>query len=302
MLYEDLTKKVAEQLQFGGAWTQQKLDALSKYLRAYTKIFKKNPRARFFSITYVDAFAGTGRLRGQELGPLIKYFPGLAESAEEYRKGSVRRALEIEPPFDEYIFIEKDSEKCEQLKTLAALFPSKNIEVINDDANNALLQWCRQLDKKRERAVVFLDPFGASVEWKVISALGRTRAVDLWILFPFFAVNRMLIRNRKPPAAWATRLTKVFGTRDWENEFYSSTEWESLLDPNRPIKLISKTADPYKISEFFMKQLRNEFEKVSEPLALHNSNGSLLFLLYFAAANERSAETGMKIANSIIGS
>jgi three-Cys-motif partner protein len=296
-----LGNKVAEQLQFGGAWTQQKLDALSKYLRAYTKIFKKNARARFFRITYVDAFAGTGRLQGRELGPFAKYFPGWVESAEEYRKGSVRRALEIEPSFDEYIFIEKDSEKCGQLKTLAATFAGKNIKVINEDANIALLNWCRRLNGKLERAVVFLDPFGASVEWKVISALGRTRAVDLWILFPFFAVNRMLIRNRKPPEAWASRLTKVFGTRDWENEFYSSTEWESLLDPQRPIKLISKTADPYKVSEFFMKQLRNEFEKVSEPLALHNSTGSLLFLLYFAAANKRSAETGMKIANSIIG-
>jgi hypothetical protein len=111
----------------------------------------------------------------------------------------------------------------------------------------------------------------------------------------------MLIRNRKPPEAWATRLTKVFGTRDWESEFYSSTEWESLLDPKRPIKLISKTADPYTISDFFIRQLRKEFVKVSEPLALHNSTGSLLFLLYFAAANQRSAETGMKIANNIIG-
>jgi three-Cys-motif partner protein len=292
---------MTEQLQFGGAWTQQKLVALSKYLRAYTKIFKKNPRAQFFKISYVDAFAGTGRLRGRELGPFAKYFPGWAESAEEYRKGSVSRALEIEPPFDNYIFIEKDPEKCEELKTLAARFPSKHIKIINEDANSALLKWCRQLDKNRERAVVFLDPFGASVEWNVISALGQTRAVDLWILFPFFAVNRMLIRNRKPPEAWAARLTKVFGTRDWENEFYSSTEWESLLDPKRPIKVISKRADPYTISDFLMKQLQKEFVKVSQPLPLHNSTGSLLFLLYFAAANERSAETGMKIANSIIG-
>lgn len=292
---------MAEQLQFGGAWTQQKLEALGKYLRAYTRIFKKNPRARFFNITYVDAFAGTGRLRGRELGPLAKYFPGWAESAEEYRKGSVPRALEIEPPFDKYIFIEKDSEKCEELKTLAARFPSKSIKIINEDANSALLKWCKQFDRNHERAVVFLDPFGASVEWNVIAALGRTRAVDLWILFPFFAVNRMLIRNRKPPEAWAIRLTKVFGTRDWESGFYSTTEWESLLDPKRPIKLISKTADPYTISDFFIKQLRKEFVKVSEPLALHNSTGSLLFLLYFAAANQRSAETGMKIANNIIG-
>jgi hypothetical protein len=34
---------------------------------------------------------------------------------------------------------------------------------------------------------------------------------------------------------------------------------------------------------------------------MHNSNGSLLFLLFFAAANEHSAKTGLKIANDIIG-
>ena len=240
-------------------------------------------------------------LPGSELGPLAEHIPELAEAAEEYRKGSVSRALEIEPPFDKYVFIEKDHEKCAQLTTLAAKFPGKNINVLNEDANNALLKWCGELDSKRERAVVFLDPFGASVEWNVISALGGTRAVDLWILFPFFAVNRMLIRNRKPPEAWATRLTKVFGTRDWESEFYSVAEWKSLLDPSQPIKQVYKTADQYKISEFFIKRLRHEFAGVSDPLALYNSTGSLLFLLYFAAANERSAETGMRIAKSIIG-
>src|SRR6266446_4995205 len=31
---------VTYQTEFGGAWTQKKLDALKKYLRAYTKIFK----------------------------------------------------------------------------------------------------------------------------------------------------------------------------------------------------------------------------------------------------------------------
>ncbi len=34
---------------------------------------------------------------------------------------------------------------------------------------------------------------------------------------------------------------------------------------------------------------------------MHNSNGSLLFILFFAAANKHSARTGLKIANDIIG-
>lgn len=289
---------MTEQLQFGGAWTQQKLDALSKYLRAYTIIFKKNLYARRYTTSYVDAFAGTGLLPAPEFGSLIA---GLAESAEEYRKGSAKRALEIEPPFHKYVFIEKDEAKCQELRELAATFPEKKIKVINEDANIALLKWCQALDKKGERAVVFLDPFGASVEWTTISALGHTCAVDLWILFPFFAVNRMLIRNRKPPEAWAARLTKVFGTTEWESEFYSTTHSRSLLDPSQSIEQIYKNADDRKISDFFIKRLRNVFQAVGTPLALHNSTGSLLFLLYFAAGNEASAKTGMKIANHIIG-
>jgi hypothetical protein len=93
--------------EFGGAWTQQKLVALGKYLQAYTNIFKRNRRAQYYSISYVDAFAGTGSLQRPEPGALAEFLPELLRNEEQYRKGSVLRALDIEPPFDNYIFIEK---------------------------------------------------------------------------------------------------------------------------------------------------------------------------------------------------
>jgi hypothetical protein len=55
------------------------------------------------------------------------------------------------------------------------------------------------------------------------------------------------------------------------------------------------------ITDFFVERLEREFVAVSNPFPMHNSNGSLLFLLFFAAANEHSAKTGLKIANDIIG-
>lgn len=286
---------------FGGAWTQLKLEALGKYLRAYTTIFKGNPRARFYSISYVDAFAGTGSLRRPELGGLADLIPGMRESEEEFRKGSVRRALEIEPPFDEYVFIEKSAKKCQELREIAAGLPSRSIRVLNDDANSAILNWCKRLDTKRERAVVFLDPFGACVRWEVIAALGQTRAVDLWVLFPYSAINRMLVRDSKPRKSWAQRLTAVFGTSDWERAFYSTTAFTSLLDSTQRVELVHKSVDYREITDFFITRLRSEFKAVSKPLPLCNSNGSLLFMLFFAAGNDR-AITGLKIANSIIGS
>ena len=287
--------------EFGGAWTQQKLEALSKYLRAYTKIFSANPRARFYSISYVDAFAGTGSLQIPELVSSGVLIPDLQKNEEEIRKGSVQRALEVEPPFDKYVFIEKNAQKCAELRKMVANLPSRNVRVIHDDANSAILQWCRSINSRRERAVVFLDPFGAQVWWGTVSALAKTRAVDLWLLFPYSAINRMLIRERKPPRKWSDLLDRVLGTHNWENAFYSTSSIPSLFDSAEQIEIVRKSVDFRNITAFIRQRLDAEFEAASDPLPLYNSTGSLLFLLFFAAGNEASARTGLKIANNIIG-
>ena len=177
----------------------------------------------------------------------------------------------------------------------------RNVRVLNEDANTAILKWCKEFDTRRKRAVVFLDPFGASVRWEVIKALAQTKAVDLWVLFPYSAINRMLVRDRKPDATWSKRLNDVFGTSEWESAFYSTISWPSLLDSAQTIELVHKSADYRQITDFFVRCLKSEFEAVSKPLPLYNSKGSLLFMLFFAAGNDRSAKTGLKIANSIIG-
>jgi three-Cys-motif partner protein len=126
-----------------------------------------------------------------------------------------------------------------------------------------------------------------------------TKAVDLWILFPYSAINRMLIKDRKPPKAWSERLTRIFGTDKWEKEFYSSTLWQSLLEPSQDMEQVCKTADETKITKFFIEQLRNEFVAVAHPGFLYNSKG-LLFVLLFAAGNEKGAKAGVKIANDLM--
>jgi three-Cys-motif partner protein len=284
---------------FGGQWTQQKLQVLSEYLRQYRKIFAKNTRAQFFETIYVDAFAGTGAIPRPELGGLAHFLPELAENEEEFRKGSVKRALEVEPPFHHYVFIEKDAGKCEELQDLAEEFPGRDIKIINGDANAALLRWCEHMDTRRQRAVVFLDPFGASVEWKTIESLANTKSVDLWILFPYAAINRMLVNDAMPPKAWAERLTRIFGTAEWENKFYSTSSWQSLIDPDQRMERVYKTADQAQITEFFVKRLKQEFAAVAEPGLLHNSKG-LLFVLLFAAGNAKGADAGLRIANHLL--
>jgi three-Cys-motif partner protein len=287
---------VTQQVRFGGYWTQQKLQVLSKYLKAYRTIFDRNERAKYFRTIYVDAFAGTGVIPRPDLeGSFIELIPDLEAAEGEFRKGSVRRALEVSPPFHQYVFIEKSTEKCEELLRLKENFPDRTINVINDDANAALLSWCGSMDTRRERAVIFLDPFGASVDWNVIGSLAATNAIDLWILFPFAAVNRMLTKDPKPSASWTEKLNRVFGTGAWEEKFYASDHFPSLLESDGESESVYKCANQSQIVQFFVERLRTVFVEVAEPGLLYNSRG-LLFVLFFGTGNR----AGLKIANDLI--
>ncbi len=292
--------KDTQQRPFGGNWTQEKLRLLEKYLHAYTTIFKGNPRASFFETTYVDAFAGTGTLAAPETSH-PRVLPELPEEVEEYQKGSVRRALEVEPPFDHYIFVEKDKKRFLELKQIRREFSERDIKVKNQDANEFLQGWCHELNSRKSRAVIFLDPFGTNVRWDVIKLVAGTHAVDLWLLFPIFAVNRMLIKDRKPPNSWARRLTEIFGTPDWEKNFYAINKNQPRLFEPGQFEVIAKVADVQKISDFLVGRLKQEFVAVAKPLILYNSRRSPLYLFCFAAGNEKGATTGLKIAKHILG-
>jgi three-Cys-motif partner protein len=292
-----------QQTFFGGSWTQQKLDLLSKYLHAYVKIFTSNPKASFFKTHYVDAFAGSGYMQIDvpEM-PLLQLFPGfnseIHEQVDAYGKGSVVRALEIEPGFDHYLFIERKAGLAQELESLKNQFQQKAaaIEVRIGDANSVLTSWLQEIDWRKNRAVVFLDPFGMQVDWTTIEAIAKTSAIDLWLLFPVFGVNRMLVTSGEIQESWKTRLSRVFGTTEWEKKFY--TEQDSILLDGVSVK--TKVADPDLIGAFFIERLKSVFADVAPPKVLRNNHGQPLFLLCFAVGNARKAELALKIAKQIL--
>jgi three-Cys-motif partner protein len=285
---------------FGGVWTQKKLESVQKYLRAYCQIFKPGSKGGYYRTIYVDAFAGSGYMRQPEM-PLAEAFPEefieLSRQAEEYSKGSAIRALEIEPGFSQYLFIERKKKRAAELQKIIDANPKKDAQVVVADANDEIIAWCERTDWKANRAVVFLDPFGMQVRWKTLKVMAATRAVDVWILFPIFGVNRMLVRHGRPRKSWSTKLDEVFGTPEWEAEFYSVTK-STLIEG---VELTEKTADLGKIADFFVTRLRSIFAAVSEPRVLHSNRGPL-FLLVFAASNVAKAPLAMKIAQHILGS
>lgn len=286
---------------FGGAWTHDKLERLRKYLQAYTTIFNKNKRAKLLHTIYVDAFAGTGyrNPKSDQTDTALLFEPDDVEH-DTFLKGSARIALEVEPPFKEYIFIERDPDYAQELKRLEEEFRTRrgNINTITAEANTYLLEWVQRINWRTTRAVVFLDPYGMEVEWRVMEALGQTQAVDVWVLFPAgVAVNRLLTRSGPPPEPWSRALTRSFGTEEWRSAFYRRQTVQTLFDEE---EVEQKEATVETIAQFFRDRLKTVFAGVAEPLLLRNSRNTPLYVLCFAAANPKGARTAIKIANHIL--
>jgi three-Cys-motif partner protein len=286
--------------QFGGDWTTEKLDRLRKYLAEYTKILSKQS----FTYAYIDAFAGTGYRKSKETrNEEDLLLPELADlEAQRFLQGSARIALECEPAFHKYIFIEKNEEKLAELQSsLSREFSEKenHIIFIRGDANTVIQDLCEK-DWRWHRAVLFLDPYGMQVAWPTIEAVARTEAIDLWILFPLgVAVNRMLTKDGQINEKWKHRLDEMFGSGDWYNAFYRANSQTSLLDEAPKMQ---KTADFSVILAYYVDRLKTVFRHVAEnPLQLYNSKNNPLYALFFAAGNPKGGKIAVKIARYILG-
>ena len=104
-----------------GYWSEIKLDIVREYAQAYSTVLAKQTRIRKY--LYIDAFAGAGVHISKQTG--------------EFVPGSPLNALNVQPPFSEYHFIDLDGDKAEHLRQLAGDAP--NVSVYNEDCNSVLL-------------------------------------------------------------------------------------------------------------------------------------------------------------------
>lgn len=289
---------------FGGSWTEQKLEMIFKYLGAYSKIMKN----KNFRFAYVDAFAGTGyrevksNSKTNDIEDSLITDVVLEFEPQAFLDGSAKNALRVKPEFDRYIYIEKSPERFNELTNLKNDFPEKKdqIVLINQDANKYLKDFCSKTWTKN-RAVVFLDPFGMQVSWETLNCIAKTKAIDLWILFPLGSgVSRLLRRDGKISETLRKKLDSLFGEESWYDAFYQPKRQQSLFDDD---SLIEKVANFESIAAYFVKRLKTIFPHVlDDPLFLYNSKNNPLFMLCFAAGNDKGGKTAVKIAADILRS
>ena len=285
---------------FGGNWTEQKLRVLGDYLGAYTTALKKAP----FEKIYIDAFAGSGYRAVGAASPDSHEQSVLFPEREELGRrslldGSASIALQTDPPFDRYIFVEKNRDRCRDLEQLKGRFPglADRVEITPGDANEEIRRLCAT-SWRSKRAALFLDPYGMQVEWATIEAIAGTKAIDLWLLFPLgIGVNRLLTRSGDVPQPWRKRLNLLLGTEAWEQALYQVESSPGLFGED--VERVEK-ATVQSIGKFFMDRLSQLFAGVAAPVTLRNSTNNPMYLLCFAVGNERGRDIALRIANHLM--
>lgn len=268
---------------FGGDWTIEKLEILSSYLDAYLTALQAQP----FKKIYIDAFAGTGVIK--------------LKNVDDEVVGSAQIALMALKKFDFYYFIEKDNQKAEALKnTIQQNFPHliNRTEVLNGDANQMLSELCSQINWIANRALLFLDPCATEVAWSTLQTVGNTKAIDVWYLFPFLALQRMLPNNGIKPE-WCKRINRLLGDEGWQEEFYKEEPQMNIFGTTSQYKNINTES----LEKYILTRLNTVFPAVApNPRIFRNSNHSPMFLFCFAVSNDnpKAQQLALRIANHIL--
>ena len=241
----------------------------------------KNQR---WSLVHIDAFAGTGEIRLHR----------------ELIEGSARRALAVrDKPFDRLVFIEKNRKRCRALEKIRKAHPSRDIEVFRRDANTHLQDL--RLDRGEWRGVLFLDPFGAQVEWQTIERVAALQALDCWILFPTSTIQRMLPRSKKPDdvdPGWVHRLNLVYGNENWRSLYRASRQIPLLGD-----RALNRDPGTEGLLRILKERFADRFEDrfLTESRSLRDSKNRVRFELLFLVGSHAGIEVAKRIARFSLG-
>lgn len=269
---------------FGGDWTIEKLDILSSYLDAYLTALKNFK----FKKIYIDAFAGTGSITSRDGTQTIS--------------GSARIALTSQHQFDKYYFIEADPEKAKELQKMVEVeFETlkHKVTIYPGDANIELAKICQSINWNYNRALLFLDPYATQVAWTTLEMVAKTEAIDVWYLFPFQALQRLLRKDGQMDRSWVECIDRLLGDHEWQTEFYKEDPQISLFGTTSKIKDINTDS----LKAYIIKRLHNIFPAVApKPRIFRNTKHSPIFLFCFAVAskNEKAQRLALRIANYIL--
>jgi three-Cys-motif partner protein len=259
-----------------GPWSEIKLDILRDYAAPYSRILSANG----FHHGYIDGFSGPGL--------------HIRKADREEVLGSPLVALKVEPPFNEYHFIDLNGAKVDFLKNQVGTRP--DVTFYNADSNKVLLDTVlpRFSYAKRTRALCVLDPYKLTLDWKVVCAAGNSRAVEVFINFPIMQMNRNCKHERLSEVlpGELQAMDHFWGDQSWHATMFRPSLQQNLFGDQD----LDKTENRDLVNAYCAR-LRNiaGFGFVADPLPMRNSRNAIVYYLIFAGPNQ----TGWKIVQDI---
>lgn len=289
------TRVAAADHEFGSQATELKLSVVEAYLRAFTKAL----RGKFSELWYIDAFAGTGERTERVPARHGGFLGATVPESIVRRRGSAKIAIDIDPPFDRLIFVEQRPRAVEALREIRDQHAGRNIHVIAGDANDEIRKIISHTNWQRIRAVMFLDPYGMSVDWQTLQDIAKTQAIDVWYLFSLSGLYRQAARSAAAiDDDKRMAITRVLGTDAWERELYAPGQRGFFTD-QAPLR---RTADVGALQDYVRARLKTIFPAVLRPLPLPIDKKPQMFSLFFAISNPDGPAIGLatRIANHIL--
>lgn len=273
------------QKRFGSAdSTGRKLGVIEEYLSMYQKALSNTG----LKTLYIDGFAGSGEV------PLADHKDGLFdEDVKTVMAGSADRALNVSPPFDRYIFIDKRKKCIDALKTKFRDNPHvARVNYLVGDANKHIQELCTKEQWRSQRGVVLLDPFGSQVKWSTIEAIADTEALDLWYLFPAgLGVFRQIGKDGTVDPTHEQSITRIVGIENWKTAFMKpSTQGELFGERITHEKVVT----PESAAEFMIERLKTVFRGgVLEEMIPLGKHAYPSYYLLFAWGNPSTKATAL---------
>lgn len=260
-----------------GHWSEIKHDIIKQYAAAYSKIISGWKYTEFHHV-YIDAFAGPGK--------------HLSKKTHLQVDGSPSIALNIDPPFKQYYFIEKDPEKAQELECLVKNRP--NVKVFCGDCNDVLLKDVFPYVQYKDhcRGLCLLDPYGLHLNWNIMIEAGKMESIEIFLNFPISDMNRNVLWHEKEKVDKQDikRMNDFWGDESWARVAYSP-------QPNLFGEIIELKSGNNTMAQAFRERLKSKagFKNVPKPIPMRNSNNATIYYLFFASHND----TGSKIATDI---
>lgn len=248
-----------------GPWSEVKLDIIRKYAAAYSRILAARPNLRH---VYVDAFAGAG--------------VHISKTTGQFVAGSPTNALLVEPPFEQYHFVDLDSRKVKSLEEIAV--DRENVHIHHGDCNEVLLQEVFPSVRYEDyaRALCILDPYGLHLDWEVILTAGRMRSVEIFLNFPVMDMNMNVLKHQRDGVepAQAQRMTRFWGDESWQEAAYSRSRQMTLFGDPKDEKQPNEV-----LVDAFRNRLRRVagFKSVPDPMPMRNKRNAVVYYLFFAS-------------------